>query len=230
MDFIEQDFSGARFVRCDLSKAVIRGSNASGMEIDDHDLPEAPFIVNGVDVVPYVESELNRRFPGRELKSASTPEGLREAWSAVEAAWADVLPRATGYEDVSIDDEWSFAQTLRHLVLATNAWLHGAVLGQEKPFHPIGQPFAEYEPEGGDMSGFREPESYDEVLAVRAEHQAMVRHYLATVTDDVLAETRSNPWAPDHRTTVLACLQVILNEEWAHLRYAVRDLEIASSR
>ncbi|GAA3808843.1 DinB family protein [Nocardioides panacisoli] len=230
MDFIEQDFSGARFVRCDFSKAVIRGSNAAGMEIDDHDIPELPFLVNGVDVVPYVESELNRRFPGRELKSATRPAGLREAWAAVEAAWAELLPRAAGHEDVSIDDEWSFAQTLRHLVLATNAWLHGAVLGRERPFHPIGQPFAEYEPEGGDMSGFRDPESYEEVLAVRAEHQAMVRHYLATVTDDVLAETRSNPWAPDYEMTVLACLQVILNEEWAHLRYAVRDLEIASSR
>jgi hypothetical protein len=58
----------------------------------------------------------------------------------------------------------------------------------------------------------------------------MVRDYLAAVTDEVLTETRSNPWAPDYEMTVLACLQVILNEEWAHLRYAVRDLEIASSR
>jgi uncharacterized damage-inducible protein DinB len=230
MDIIEQDFSGARFVRCDFSNAVIRGSRASGMEIDDHDLPELPFFVNGVDVVPYVESELDRRFPGRALRSATTPAGLREAWAAAEAAWAEVLPRAVGYQDVSVDGEWSFAQTLRHLVLATNAWLHRAILGQQAPFHPIGQPFAEYEPEGGDTSGFREPESYDEVLAVRAEHQAMVRDYLAAVTDEVLTETRSNPWAPDYEMTVLACLQVILNEEWAHLRYAVRDLEIASSR
>ena len=27
-------------------------------------------------------------------------------------------------------------------------------------------------------------------------------------------------------STVLACLHVILNEEWEHHRYAVRDLEV----
>ncbi|HWJ82253.1 MAG TPA: DinB family protein [Nocardioides sp.] len=230
MDIIEQDFSGARFIRCNLSGAVIRGSWASGMEIDDHDLAEAPFLVNGVDVVPYVESELDRRFPGRALKSATTPSGLREAWAAVETAWAAVLPTAAGLEDVSVDGEWSFAQTLRHLVMATNVWLHGAILGQQQPYHPIGQPFAEFESDGYDTSVFREPTSYDEVLAVRADHQAMVRDYLATVTDDVLAETRANPWAPAHEETVLRCLQVILNEEWEHQRYAVRDLAIAGAR
>jgi hypothetical protein len=31
------------------------------------------------------------------------------------------------------------------------------------------------------------------VLAVRAEHQAMVRDYLDTVTDEMLAETRPHP-------------------------------------
>ncbi|HET7173658.1 MAG TPA: DinB family protein [Nocardioidaceae bacterium] len=129
---------------------------------------------------------------------------------------------------MSVDGEWSFSQTLRHLVMATNVWLHGAILGREQPFHWIGQPFAEYEPEGGDTSMFREPTSYAEVLAVRAQHQAMVRDYLATVTGHVLAETRPHPWAPEHRVTVLHCLHVILNEEWQHQRYAVRDLRIAA--
>jgi hypothetical protein len=30
---------------------------------------------------------------------------------------------------------------------------------------------------------------------------------------------------PDHEETVLSCLHVILNEEWEHHRYAVRDLD-----
>lgn len=85
---------------------------------------------------PVVEAELNRRFPGRELKTATTPAGLRAAWGAVEKAWADmILPAASGLENVSVDGEWTFSQTLRHLVMATNAWLQGAILGQEQPFH-----------------------------------------------------------------------------------------------
>jgi len=136
-----------------------------------------------------------------------------------------VLQTATGLEDVSVSGEWSFSQTLRHLVMATNVWLHGAILGQEQPLHWIGQPFAEYEPNGADITIFPEPGSYDEVLSVRSEHQKMVRDYLGTVTEEALAETRPSPWALEHRVTVLRCLHVIFNEEWEHQRYAVRDLQ-----
>ncbi|UMG91672.1 DinB family protein [Nocardioides sp. TF02-7] len=225
MDFIGQDLRGSRFIRSDLAGAVMRGVKVAGLDIDSHDLPYAPLVVNGVDVVPYVEAELDRLFPGRGLRSASDPAGLRSAWSAVETAWAAAVETARGREDVSVDGEWTFSQTLRHLVLATNAWLHGAVLRQEQPFHPIGQPFAEYAEEGFDTSIFREPASYDEVLAVRADHQAMVRDFLADVTPETLAERRPDPWAPEDEVTVLDCLQVILDEEWDHLRYALRDLE-----
>lgn len=228
MEFTDQDLSGARFARCVLTGAVIRGSAVAGMEIDDPHLAGGPLWVNGVDVVPFVEAELNRRFPGRALKTATTLDGLRAAWAAVEKAWKAVLP-AGELADVSVDGEWSVSQTLRHLVMATNAWLHGTVLGQEHPFHWIGQPFAEYELEGGDMTIFREPASYDEVVAVRREHQAMVREYLATVTDGVLSETPPNPWGPEHRVTVLQFLHVIINEEWEHHRFAVRDLRKAAS-
>jgi hypothetical protein len=46
-----------------------------GLDIDSHDLFFGSLIVNGVDVVPLVEAELDRRFPGRELQKAETPEG-----------------------------------------------------------------------------------------------------------------------------------------------------------
>src|SRR5579875_855399 len=228
MEFTDQDLSGARFTRCLLPGAVLRGSEVDGMEIDDPHLHEGSLWVNGVDVVAYVEAELIRRFPGRELKFATTPQGLRTAWEATEKAWAEVLPTASGLEGVSVDGEWSLSQTLRHLVMAINVWLHGAILGHEQPLHWIGQPFAEYVREGGDMTMFREPRSYDEVLAVRREHQTMVSDYLATVTEEQLEETRPHPWAPEHQVTVLHCLHVLLNEEWEHQRYAVRDLQKAA--
>src|SRR5690606_34008698 len=101
-------------------------------------------VVNGVDVVPLVDAELDRRFPGRSLRTATDPAGLREAWAAVERTWAATLGRVAamppGTVDVSVDGEWSFAQTLRHLVMATDTWLRRAVLGVADPYHPAGQP------------------------------------------------------------------------------------------
>jgi DinB superfamily len=72
--------------------------------------------------------------------------------------------------------------------------------------------------------------SYAEVLEVRAGRVGMVRDFLATVTSDELAATRKNPWAPEHQDTTLSCLQVILDEEWEHHRYAVRDLDAIEAK
>jgi hypothetical protein len=131
-----------------------------------------------------------------------------------------------GTVDVSVGGEWSFSQTLRHLVLATDMWLGLAVLGGEQPFHPIGVPHAEYEADGHDLSAFTAvPPSYVEVLDVRAGRVAMVRDFLAAVTPEILASPRPNPHDPTHPETVLSCLHTILDEEWEHLRYAVRDLD-----
>ncbi len=67
--------------------------------------------------------------------------------------------------------------------------------------------------------------SYDEVLEARAGRVAMVRDFLATITADELAAKRRNPWEPEFEETTLSCLHVILEEEWEHHRYAVRDLD-----
>ena len=186
-------------------------------------------LVNGVDVIPYVEAELNRRFPGREQRRATDPDGLLAAWTVLEQTWAATLERVAsmpaGTVDVSVAGEWSFAQTLRHLVMATDVWLRRAILEVDQPYHPIGQIFAGGEEEV-DMSVFTTVEpTYDEVLEVRAGRVAMVRDFIATVTPEQLAEKRRNPWAPEREVTVLSCLQVILKEEWEHHRYAVRDLD-----
>jgi hypothetical protein len=60
---------------------------------------------------------------------------------------------------------------------------------------------------------------------VRAGRVATVRDLLATVTPHELAATRRNPHDPGYPETVLSCLHVILEEEWEHHRYAVRDLD-----
>ena len=231
-EFIGADLRGARFAEADLSGVVMRGVNADGVDIDDPFLCDCgSFLrVNGVDVIPFVEAELNRRFPGRAARRAEDPDGLRAAWSALERAWSATLARVaempTGTVDVPVGSEWSFAQTLRHLVLATDMWLGRAVLQIEQPFHPIGLLHASTEEDGFDMSVFTTvPPSYAEVLDVRAGRVAMVRGFLATVTPDVLAAPRENPHDPGDQKTTRSCLHVILNEEWEHLRYAVRDLD-----
>ena len=231
-EFVDADLRGARFVGADLSGVVMRGVEVRGADID------APWLfdgetyvrVNGVNVIPFVEAELNRRFPGRELRRAGDPDGLRAAWATLERTWEATLERVAampaGTVDVSVGGEWSFAQTLRHLVLATDTWLGRAILEIEQPFHPIGQTDASAEADGLDMSIFTTvTPSYAEVLEVRAGRVAMVRDFLATVTSEELASTRKNPWEPEYQETTLSCLHVILQEEWEHHRYAVRDLD-----
>lgn len=228
--FVDRDLQGARFNRSTLAGAVMRGVDVRGLDIDAPWLADGALLVNGVDVVPLVEAELDRRFPGRELRHAKDPDGLRTAWAALERAWAAAVGRVesmpAGTADISIDGEWSFAQTLRHLAFATDAWLGKAILRLPQPFHPLGQPHAEYETDGFDMSIFATAQpSMAEVLDLRAERQAMVRDFLASVTPEMLAEPRPTAWSPEHEEPVLHCLHVIFDEEWEHLRFALRDLD-----
>jgi hypothetical protein len=44
--------------------------------------------VNGVEIEPLVQAELDRRFPERVKLRAADVEGLREAWSMLEDLWA----------------------------------------------------------------------------------------------------------------------------------------------
>jgi hypothetical protein len=236
-EFIDADLRGARFVRADLSGVVMRGVEVQRADIDAPWLfdGESFLRVNGVDVIPLVEAELNRRFPGRADRRAEDPDGLRAAWATLERTWAATQERVAampaGTVDVSVDGEWSFAQTLRHLVLATDLWLGRAILEVEQPFHPIGLAGPGAEDDGLDMSIFTTATpSYAEVLEVRAGRVGMVRDFLATVTSDKLAATRKNPWAPEYQETTLSCLHVILEEEWEHHRYAVRDLDAIEAK
>ena len=181
------DLTGARIVGSDVCGVVMRAVDVDGTEIDAPWLIESggSLVVNGVDVVPFVDAELDRRFPGRGLRRATDPEGLREAWAALERAWAATLERVAampaGTVDESVDGEWSFAQTLRHLVMATDTWLRRAVQELDEPYHPIGLPDSgSARSDELDLSLFSdEKPSYDDVLAVRAERMAMVREHLA---------------------------------------------------
>ena len=125
-----------------------------------------------------------------------------------------------------MDGEWSLAQTLRHLVMATDTWVRGAAQGVDAPYHPIGVPNAEYATDGYDPAVFSLTDpTWSQVLDVRADRQRIVRELLDGATPDELARTVRHPWAPTATVTVGSCVRTVLEEEWEHLRYARRDLD-----
>jgi Glyoxalase-like domain/DinB superfamily/Pentapeptide repeats (8 copies) len=229
--FADADLSGTRFVRCYFDGATFRGVALSNVSVDGE---IDGLTINGVDIAPLVEAELNRRFPGRELRHGTSCAQLQESWEKVQAAWSDAVTLVRGLPphvmDTGVDSEWSFLQTLRHLIMATDVWLRGAVQRIDPPYHPIGQPFSEYETDGYDTSHFTETApSLERVLEVRAERQAMVTEFLATTDDRDLTDQRVSPWANDRSVTVGHCINIVLNEEWEHLRFALRDINVPRS-
>jgi hypothetical protein len=72
---------------------VMRGVDAVGADIDAPWLfdGESFLRVNGVDVIPLVEAELNRRFPGRADRRAGDPDGVCAAWATLERTGAPTL-------------------------------------------------------------------------------------------------------------------------------------------
>jgi hypothetical protein len=228
-EFVEVNLRGARFVESDLSGTVMRGIDIQAGDIDAPWLgtADASLTINGVDVVPFIDAELNRRFPGRENRRAADPDGLRAAWAQVEEAWATARERVaampTGTVDISVDGEWSFAQTERHLVQATDIWLGRGILERDDPYHPLGLKYGDT-----DAPGATAP-PYAEVLEARASRVAMVRDLIAAITPAELDAPRKNPHNPEHPETVRRCLHVIIEEEWEHLRFATRDLDTIES-
>jgi len=229
-EFIETNFAGSVFREVDLSGTRIRGALLNAADIDG---VIDGLRVNGVEVAPLVEAELDRMYPKRTKLRPSTPDGMRIAWETVEAFWAPTMARAGSLpeEDLhrSVDGEWSFVQTLRHLVMATDLWFGQAVLGRDRPYHPLGLP-ATFIKNGADLGiDLGADPSFAEVVAVRAGRMAEVREFLATVTQedlDRVREPNAPPgWPSPGPRAASACLRVIFNEECAHHSFAVRDLD-----
>ena len=120
-EFREQDLAGARFEwvnlrdatfdqvlltassmhSVDLSKAQFRsvrfnGSRMRGVELVDVEISGElqNVIVNGVDIAPLVDAELNRRMPERAKMRPDDSDGFREAWAILERLWKGTVARA----------------------------------------------------------------------------------------------------------------------------------------
>jgi uncharacterized protein YjbI with pentapeptide repeats len=84
------DLSGARFRGVDPSGVVMRGVELVNADIHGE---VVNVTVNGVDIGPLVEAELNRRYPDRAKMRPADPAGFREAWDILEQLWDQTLDR-----------------------------------------------------------------------------------------------------------------------------------------
>ncbi|HEY2791051.1 MAG TPA: DinB family protein [Micromonosporaceae bacterium] len=222
------DLSGA-----DIRGVMFNGSRWRGVELVDIEISGEiqNLVINGVDVGPLIEAELNRRMPERAKMRPETSDGFREAYAILEKLWEQTVQRARTFPESalhrSVDGEWSFIQTLRHLNFATAAWVGRMIRGNASPWHPLDLPWDEA-PGWPGIPWDREAQaSLDEVLKVRGERQAMVRDVLADLTDEKLATDVSctEPgWPNIEKFPLKQCLLIVLNEEWEHRGFAERDL------
>ena len=228
--FHRADLTGASFRLVDLTGVTIRGAALVNMDLSGM---IENLRVNGVDVVPLVEAELNRRYPERAKMSPADAAGYREAWDILERLWSETVERARGLAPEllheRVDGEWSFIETLRHLVFATDAWVKRAIVGVPSPWDPLDLPHDEMPDEPSVPRDLDARPSLGEVLALRADRMATVRQVLAGLTDEKLAgmtEPVMEPGYPEPGSfAVRRCLQAILNEEWEHRLYAERDFD-----
>jgi hypothetical protein len=233
--FREVDLRGARFANVDLRGAVIRGAWLEDVEVD---ALVRNLVINGVDVGPLIEAELDRQDPDRVKMRPVDAAGFREGWAVIERRWATTVERALRLPrdllHVRVDGEYSFVETLRHLVFATDAWVSRAVLGEPAPYSPLGLPHDEMPDIPGVPRDREARPPVEEVLALRADRFAVVRRVLADLTDDQLdgsTEPVPGPGYPESASyPVRRCLGAILNEEWLHRLYAERDLDVLESR
>lgn len=230
--FTAVDLSGATFRTCALKRVVMRGVEIVDTTIDGEVLS---LVVNGVDVAPLVEAELDRRQPDRVRFRPTTPDGFREAWDLDERLWAATVARARRLDPEllheSVAGEWSFIQTLRHLAFATESWIGRAVLGDPSPWHPLSLPWDEMAPQPGVPHDREARPSLDEALTLRHQAMALMRGVVDGLTDEQLDSRTAPPtgpgWPPEGATfDVRLCLLTVLNEEWWHRVYGERDLAV----
>ena len=243
--FEDADLTGARFRCVDLTNARFHMVDLTGAVISDAELVNVDISgeisnlrINEIDVGPLVEAELDRRYPDRVKMHPAGADGFREAWDILERLWQQTVGRARGMAPEllheRVDEEWSFIETLRHLVFATDAWVSRAILGDPSPWDPLDLPHDGMPDEPSVPRDRGARPSLDEVLVLRADRMATVRQVIAGLTDQTLGgmtEPVTEPGYPAPESfAVRRCLQAILSEEWQHRLYAERDLAVLQAR
>jgi len=243
--FERVDLSGSEFRAVDLSETRFRGVYMSGVVMRGVELVDVEIhgeivnvAVNGVDIAPLVNAELDRRHPDPVKMRPTDPAGFRQAWDVIERLWGETVERARRLNPdllhESVGGEWSFTETLRHLAFATDSWIRRAILGDPSPWDPLDLPWDEMPDTPGVPRDRDARPSLDVVLELRRDRMSTVREVLDGLTNESLdghTEPVEGPGWPESRSyPVRECLLCILNEEWEHRLYAERDLDALEAR
>jgi uncharacterized damage-inducible protein DinB len=151
----------------------------------------------------------------------------------LEEQWAGTVDRARALPEERLHErvagEWSFVETLRHLLFVHDAWLRRAVLGEPAPYDALDLPHDEMPDLEGVPRDLDARPALDHVLDLRAERLAITRRFFGELTDEQLqrSTTVTGPGYPEAGTyAVTRCLNAVLVEEWWHRRFAERDLTV----
>jgi len=206
--FRHVDLTGARFERVNLNGAEIRGARMTrttfrtvemenvvmrGVALADVEIygEIGKVTINGVEVGALVNAELDRRYPGRAAMRPTDAAGFRTAWDLVEHLWDGTVARARRLDPASLHEsvggEWSFIETLRHLVFATDSWIRRVILGDPAPWHPLDLPWDEMPDTPGVPRDRAARPSLDEVLELRRDRMSTVRQVIDGLDDETLA-------------------------------------------
>ena len=226
-----QDLSDSEFWGVDLQRATFRDVDLMGARISHARLVDVVvdaeidrLVVNGVDVTAYV-NERDEWFALRSQLHPIEPNRMGPGWQAFVAAWTGAIERARLLpEDLSgesVDGEWSFVETIRHLVFATDKWFSVPIL--RGAFHPIGLPNSGSADFGWPGLDADAAPTFEDAVATWGQRAARLRDYLANV--EAAALTVEVDVLENGRTAVHDCVGVVFEEHFHHLRYALRDLD-----
>jgi hypothetical protein len=181
-------------------------------------------VINGVDVTAYV-NERDEWFALRSQLRPTDLDSMRRGWQESLAAWASAIERAQTLSEeqrlASVDGEWSFVETIRHLVFATDKWFTVPILGGA--FHPIGLPNSGSANFGWPGVDAAADPTFEEAVAAWRDRSGQLRDHLddlepAALTVDVAV-------LENGASAVQNCISVVFEEHFQHLRYTTRDLD-----
>lgn len=251
--FENTDLSGSRFEMVRLTDSEFRqvrfdGSSFHNISWRDVTMSSVELVnveiggdvwnlrINGVDIGPLIDGELNRRDPDRhlvfqELRESRSAEDYRTGWRVIERRWSDLIDRVRGLpegsEHRSVAGEWSLVQTLRHISYAVAAWIERVALGVADPFADTDLPWDEA-PEDIPRRVDRDARiALDDAVGVWRRRQQTVREFLESLTDEDLERTVStagDSWPQVTDFPLAEAVHIAVTEVWEHHQFAQRDL------
>jgi hypothetical protein len=168
---------------------------------------------------------------GRERIEPAGAQECRDVWAEIEVLWSGTIDGAVQLPPdllhVRVDGEWSFIETLRHLLFVVDAWGNRALGGVASPYDPLDLPPSGMRNSAVPCDVTARPALRD-VLALRAERMVVVRRIMDELTDEALGDAtvrvRGRGYPRPGSYPVRTCVQALLNEHWHHRAYAERDL------